>query len=325
MQQQIKITNSQDSVTIDIEGTIGIPEEWQFENPQQRVATYERFRQSVQQIEALESPKVVVNIRSTGGDVNDALLIYDALTALDAEITTRCYGYVASAATVIAQAASEGLREISANALYLVHNSQCSVEGTASELAQRVELLNKTDERLAELYARRSGGEASQYRELMNEEGGTGRWLNAQETIEVGLADCEIEGQNMSETELAEMTSEEDESLIEQALKQVSNVVARISTRLGLKQTKEVSGEASSESAEAMAQSAKQVVKPAMPNNEGATVLQKTSQIALEEGQRNFKKSGVEEVEDPSLNEARRSANDAAYEHDARRFKSKIS
>ena len=53
--------------------------------------------------------------------MNDALLIHDALTALGAHITTRCYGYTASAATIIAQAASPGCREISANALYLIH------------------------------------------------------------------------------------------------------------------------------------------------------------------------------------------------------------
>ena len=37
------------------------------------------------------------------------------------------YGYTASAATVIAQAASEGCREISAHALYLIHNSILSL------------------------------------------------------------------------------------------------------------------------------------------------------------------------------------------------------
>lgn len=88
-----------------------------------------------------------------GGDVNDALLIYEALSSLDGHIVTRCYGYTASAATVIAQAASEGCREISAHALYLIHNSICTAEGNAEELATRIDLLRKTDARLAEVYA----------------------------------------------------------------------------------------------------------------------------------------------------------------------------
>lgn len=249
MEQTIKITNSQDCVTIDIEGTIGIPEQWQFDEPQQRVATYETFRHSVEQIEQLNAKEVVVNIRSTGGDVNDALLIYDALRSLTASITTRCYGYVASAATLIAQAASEGQREISSNALYLVHNSQCSVEGNAEALAKRIELLTKSDERLAEIYAERSGGEVATYRELMAEQSGEGRWLNAKETIELGLADCVIEAatvvsEEALEAEKAEKAGEAEnageaggaetteESFVERAVQRVRDVATQVMTQI---------------------------------------------------------------------------------------------
>ena len=123
MKSEIQINNTAGECHIDIEGTIGVAEEWQFDEPEERVATYERFREAVRRIGAVEAQRIVVNIRSTGGDVNDALLIHDALKQTGAHVTTRCYGYVASAATIIAQAASEGCREISANALYLIHTS----------------------------------------------------------------------------------------------------------------------------------------------------------------------------------------------------------
>ena len=149
MKSEINISNSAEVCRIDIDGTIGVPEEWQFDDPSSRVATYEKFKDTVARISDIEAAEVVVNIRSTGGDVNDALLIYDALASLDAHIVTCCYGYTASAATIIAQAASEGCRRISANALYLIHNSLCSTEGNASELEARADLLRKTDERIA--------------------------------------------------------------------------------------------------------------------------------------------------------------------------------
>ncbi len=189
MKSDIQIRNSADVCYIDIEGTIGVPEQWQFASPDDRVATYEKFRDAVARIAALDAPQVVVNIRSTGGDVNDALLIYDALAALDAEVTTRCYGYVASAATLIAQAASEGRREISAGALYLVHAAACAAEGNAAELEARAELLRKTDERLAALYARRSGRPQEEFAQRMAENNGNGRWLSPEETVAAGLAD----------------------------------------------------------------------------------------------------------------------------------------
>ena len=189
MKSEIRIRNSADVCYIDIEGNIGVPEEWQFDDPGARVATYERFRAAAARIAALEAAEVVVSIRSTGGDVNDALLIYDALRALPGRITTRCYGYTASAATLIAQAASEGRREIAAGALYLIHNSECSVEGNAAELEARIGLLRKTDERLAEIYAARSGRPAAEFAALMAENNGAGRWLSPEEAVAAGLAD----------------------------------------------------------------------------------------------------------------------------------------
>ena len=138
MKSDIQIRNSADVCYIDIEGTIGVPEQWQFASPDDRVATYEKFRDAVARI-----------------------------AALDAEVTTRCYGYVASAATLIAQAASEGRREISAGALYLVHAAACAAEGNAAELEARAELLRKTDERLAALYARRSGRPQEEFAQRM--------------------------------------------------------------------------------------------------------------------------------------------------------------
>ncbi len=192
MQTKITIRNEAQTCYIDIEGTIGVPEECQFEDASSRVATFEAFRHEVKRITEVAAKSVVVNIRSTGGDVNDALLIYDALRDLDAHITTRCYGYTASAATIIAQAADEGCREISSNALYLIHNSTCSIDGNAASLNARAELLHKTDEQLARLYALHSGGESEFFLALMAENNGEGRWLSAEEAIEVGLADSII-------------------------------------------------------------------------------------------------------------------------------------
>ena len=189
MQTKITIRNEAQTCYIDIEGTIGISEENQRGGSSSSVATFEAFRREVARIAEVAATSVVVNIRSTGGDVNDALLIYEALQALDARITTRCYGYTASAATIIAQAANKGCREISSNAMYLIHKSTCAIDGNAESLESRAELLRKTDERLAHLYALHGGDSAENYALLMGENNGEGRWLTAQEAVEAGLAD----------------------------------------------------------------------------------------------------------------------------------------
>lgn len=193
MKSDILINRVDGRCQIDIEGTIGLPEEWQFEDPEARVATYERFRESLRQIAEIDADEVVVNIRSTGGDVNDALLIHDALRQLPARITTCCFGFTASAATIIAQAASEGCRCLSPNALYLIHNSICAAEGNAVELASKIELLRQTDARIAALYAARSGRPVEAFEALMSENSGNGRWMNPDEAIAAGLADRIVE------------------------------------------------------------------------------------------------------------------------------------
>ena len=189
MNQTIKIKNEVDTTIIDIEGTIGVPESWQCDNPERRVTTYERFKESVSRIADISNSSIRVNIRSTGGDVNDALLIYEALRATGAKITTCCYGYTASAATIVAQAASEGCRLIAPTSLYLIHNSLCAVEGNADELQAEVDMLRQTDCRIAEVYASRSGRSVEEFLALMAVNGGRGRWLSPAEALAEGLVD----------------------------------------------------------------------------------------------------------------------------------------
>ncbi len=298
--QNIKIMNSLDVCTIDIEGAIGVAEEWQFENAGERVATYEKFREALTQIEALEAQRVVVNIRSTGGDVGDAMLIYEALASLNIPITTRCYGYVASAATVIAQAASEGERQISANALYLVHNSTCLAEGNASDLAAKVDLLTKTDERLAELYARRSGRTTEEFALLMAEEGGNGRWLTAQETLEAGLADSIIDTATQGE---------EDTSSIK-------NFWRKLGSKLGLSTSTD-----SLETIEAP-QNDYNMLHDSLTQEEQEAEYQKFQKCRVfEENQATVLPTALKQVEDPSLSEVTPSKNHQAYSADTRAFR----
>ena len=58
---------------------------------------------------------IIVEIRSTGGLIEEAMKIYDVLdNAVNSGILVKtfCYGYVASAATVVAQAASPGSQSV---------------------------------------------------------------------------------------------------------------------------------------------------------------------------------------------------------------------
>ena len=285
MKTQIKIRNEASLCTIDIEGTIGLPESEQFADATHTIATYERLREEVEKIKGIEAKEVVVNIRSTGGDVNDAMLIYEALVALDANITTRCYGYTASAATIIAQAASEGCREIAASALYLIHKSSSTIEGNATDLVERVELLEKTDDRIASLYAQRSGREKSGFVALMAQNGGRGRWLSPEEVVEAGLAD-KIVGI--------------DESA------QQKGIFAKVKEWLS-----------PSNKGQGAEMPTSDINILHLPENSYSAL----SAIALEEGQNGVTKSMTAVCEDPSLEGTTLSHNTLAYAEDIRNLK----
>ncbi len=369
MQTKITIRNEAQTCYIDIEGVIGVPEESQFDNASSSVATFEAFRQEVERIKRVAATSVVVNIRSTGGDVNDALLIYDALQSLDAKITTRCYGYTASAATIIAQAANEGCREISSNALYLIHNSCCAIEGNASSLEARAELLRKTDERLAHLYAQHSGHAVEKFVALMAENSGEGRWLTAEETLAAGLADKIIDSlivgslvpeqgadaepaadvapqagaesvsgnlpQDISKKELAKAVDSAASAVIRYLMRRFSYRWEKWIDSWREKREKRNAEKSDAEkvtvAAEAEAES--KAISATHPETHSATHSLATSAdeslpqaavnrslVAFDSGQRQFKRSEVKAVEDPSMSKLRSAANEQAYADDVRAF-----
>jgi len=194
---KIGIVNKTDTeASIDIEGTIGVPEWWQFDNEEERVSTYDKFKAKITEIKNLSAKKITVNIRSLGGSVNDALLIHDTLISLNAEVETVCYGYTASAATIIAQAGKT--RKISNNSLYLIHKGSALAWGNVNEMEKTVKLLQKTDDLISELYANRSGESKEFYDEIMSRANGCGEWLTPDEALQAKLADETINAPSVS-------------------------------------------------------------------------------------------------------------------------------
>lgn len=280
MSQTININASTTVATIDIEGTIGSAEQGS------SVTTYKELKERLEQIEQLQTPIVMVNIRSVGGDVSDAMLIYEALLSLDAHITTRCYGYTASAATIIAQAANEGCREIADSALYLIHNSSLSTEGNAQQLIEQAELLKKTDERIAAIYAAHSDKDAEYYAQIMSQNGGQGVWLSPEQALEAGLVDTIVTADTAP----------------------TKGLIERVAKWLGLTSDKP-------------AQTAPAAQLPVGKRSDTQTTTTNSSLIALTEGQAAVRPTTTAPIEDPDYQGAALTANAAAYNRDLAAFK----
>ena len=297
MNEFIKIKNEADCAIIDIEGTIGVPEECQFGDHESYVATYERFKASLMRIADIEHSQIRVNIRSTGGSVNDALLIYEALRATGAKVITCCYGYTASAATIVAQAASQGCRLIAPTSLYLVHNSIAAIEGNVEELRAEVEMLQKTDERIADIYATHSGRSVEEMAALMAENGGRGRWLSPDEAIALGLVDARLD-------------EEKEQSLAQRAKRGVQALLRAIG--IG----EDVEEELDAEEFRDVNYTAHHAVEVSQPQ-----AVADSSVVAFDEAQRQAQPTVTKSVQDPDLVEPHRDSRTMAYESDARNMR----
>lgn len=142
--------------------------------------------------------KVKVKINSLGGDVDEALAIYELLLSMGDRVTTICEGRCASAATIIAMGGHERL--MSRYALFLVHKCWSGVVGNENVLEEELDAQRSINDRLAQIYADRTGSKKEDIEELMNRFNGDGVWLNVEKAMEYGF----ITGQLPNETKPAE-------------------------------------------------------------------------------------------------------------------------
>lgn len=134
---------------------------------------------------AVTAPAIEVQISSPGGDVFDGVAIFNALRAHPARITTRVDGVAASIASVIAQAGDH--RVMLGGAQMMIHQAWGVAAGSAPEIREFADLLDRQNTNIANIYAARSGEKSAEEFADLLASGDT--WLSAAEAVEMGLAD----------------------------------------------------------------------------------------------------------------------------------------
>ncbi len=128
-----------------------------------------------------------VHLNSPGGDVFDGLTIYQALKSRPESTTVHIDGLAASIASVIAQGADNIV--MAPKATMMIHDGWSAAVGNAADMRKLADLLDRTSDNIASVYADRAGGSVDFWRERMREE----TWYSADEALEAGLVD-EVEG-----------------------------------------------------------------------------------------------------------------------------------
>ena len=149
------------------------------------------------QMSGLKNKPVNVRVSSLGGSVDDALDIRQQFID-HGNVTCYLYGYVASAATILATGAKKTC--MSQYAFYLIHKVSNWVDAWGNYNADQIQQLiddlkanklenDKMDLVLANLYANKCKKKVDDILPILKE----GRWLTAQEALKYGFIDEIVE------------------------------------------------------------------------------------------------------------------------------------
>jgi ATP-dependent Clp protease protease subunit len=136
----------------------------------------------ISQLQALDTQAIALDINSPGGDVFQALAIFNALKRCGATITVTILGVAASAASLIAMAGDKIM--MPENAFMMIHNPAGMTFGTSEDMRDTADVLDKVAASLVGIYAARTGQTPEKVQELLNAE----TWLTAAEAVDMGFA-----------------------------------------------------------------------------------------------------------------------------------------
>jgi len=142
----------------------------------------------VRALAEMKQQKIIVRINSPGGDVFDAMAIYNALQSHKSKIVTRIESLAASAASFIALAGKE--RQAYANTMIMVHEPFAFALGNQFDLREIADVLEKISGNMVDVYSSGTKLGKREIRDMMKAE----TWMNAKDAHEKGFIDSIIDG-----------------------------------------------------------------------------------------------------------------------------------
>ena len=126
---------------------------------------------------------ITLRINSVGGDLGEALAMYNYFRMMPADITVLIDGLAASAATLVAMAGNKII--MPSNALMMIHNPSGRVWGEAEDMRDTAEILDKYRDILVNAYAIKTGQPKDKLITMMDAE----TWMTATEAYDLKFCD----------------------------------------------------------------------------------------------------------------------------------------
>lgn len=159
-------------------------------------------------LSSVSAPSITLRINSVGGEVFEALAIYDLIRASDKNFNAEVYGLCASAATLIALACDRV--ELAENATWMVHEIKCGTYGTVADIDKMRETMETLRDKVYSIYEAKTGKDRAALEETCSFD----HYMTAAEALEYGFIDgilaASPAGENPETAKALEETVAED-------------------------------------------------------------------------------------------------------------------
>lgn len=142
----------------------------------------------VRALAGMKQKTITVRINSPGGDVFDAMAIFNALQAHGSKIVTRIESLAASAASFIALAGKE--TQAYPNAMIMIHEPWAHAAGSQFDLREIADVLEKISGNMVDIYAANTKVGKREIKDMLKAE----TWLTAKDALEKGFIGKIIDG-----------------------------------------------------------------------------------------------------------------------------------
>jgi len=138
-------------------------------------------------------------VNSPGGSVTAGLAVYDTMRYLRCDVCTYCVGLAASMGAVLLLGGTAGKRYLLPNSSVLLHQPliRGRITGPATDLQIEAEEMIRVRQRLYDIIAKNTGKDMP----TVEKDCDRNYWMNAQQSIEYGVADKVLEKIPVKETE----------------------------------------------------------------------------------------------------------------------------
>jgi ATP-dependent protease ClpP protease subunit len=138
-------------------------------------------KQFITDLKPLRTKDLNVHINSSGGNVQDGLAIYNALTRHAGKVTCYVDGFALSSASFIALAGDQLI--MPANTWLMVHDPYTMAIGNYTELMKQADTLRKIGNSLVDIYLKNSNLSKAKVVDMMAQE----TWISAEDALKYGL------------------------------------------------------------------------------------------------------------------------------------------